>query len=211
MASKDTTIAAVLEQLMAEGPQAMAHGHDPAHERRHAVRTEQFLGAGHYERNSGRSGYANGTKLKKIDTPAGTLTLDVPKTARDGQAFLPAKPRTRAPLLPRGDARRRRDVCEGRLDARRGEGAGRVRELAARCRTTCYFSARGLDRVVLRQREISYNQIPPAIAIIFDRPIGRRYNRIHHQTHNWSNALLKQFQMHTPATHCNSKLLCGWS
>ncbi len=42
---------------------------------------EQYLGASHYERSSGRRGYANGAKPKKVDTPAGTLTLDVPKTA----------------------------------------------------------------------------------------------------------------------------------
>ena len=42
---------------------------------------EQFLDAGHYERSAGRRGYANGYKTKKLDTPAGTLTLNVPKTA----------------------------------------------------------------------------------------------------------------------------------
>jgi transposase-like protein len=50
---------------------------------------EQYLGAGHYERSSGRRGYANGAKPKKIDTPLGTLTLDVPKTAGTAVPFFP--------------------------------------------------------------------------------------------------------------------------
>ena len=42
---------------------------------------EQFLGAGHYERVSRRRGNANGYKSNKVDTPAGTLSVSVPKTA----------------------------------------------------------------------------------------------------------------------------------
>jgi hypothetical protein len=34
-------------------------------------RAFEFLGAGHYERTPERRGYANGPKLKRIDTPAG--------------------------------------------------------------------------------------------------------------------------------------------
>ena len=40
---------------------------------------EQFPCAGHYERVSQRRGYANGYKSKKVDTPAGTLSVSVPK------------------------------------------------------------------------------------------------------------------------------------
>ena len=56
-----------------------------------AMRTErdQFLGAGHYERGADRRGYANGYKAKKVDTPAGTLALDVPKTAGADEPFYP--------------------------------------------------------------------------------------------------------------------------
>ncbi len=50
---------------------------------------EQFLGAGLYERSADRRGYANGVKPKKVDTPAGTLTLDVPKTAGAPEPFFP--------------------------------------------------------------------------------------------------------------------------
>ena len=42
---------------------------------------ERFLCAGHYERVSWRRGYANGYKSKKVDTPAGTLSVSVSKTA----------------------------------------------------------------------------------------------------------------------------------
>ena len=87
MASNDTAIAAVMEQLMAEGPQAMAQVMTMLMNAAMRLEREQFLGAGHYERSAGRRGFANGTKLKKIDTPAGTLTLDVPKTAGASAPF----------------------------------------------------------------------------------------------------------------------------
>ena len=49
-----------------------------------------FLRAGPYERTAERQGYANGCKPKRIDTPAGTVTVDVPKTAgHDGAPFYP--------------------------------------------------------------------------------------------------------------------------
>ena len=89
MASKDTAIAAIMEQLMAEGPQAMAPVVTALMNLAMRMEREQFLGAGHYERSSGRRGYANGAKLKKIDTPAGTLTLEVPKTAGTQKPFFP--------------------------------------------------------------------------------------------------------------------------
>ena len=89
MASKDTTIAQVMEQLIAEGPQAMAQVITTLMNAAMRLERDQFLGAGHYERSLGRRGYANGTKLKKIDTPAGTLTLDVPKTAGAPKPFFP--------------------------------------------------------------------------------------------------------------------------
>ena len=87
--NKDTMIAAVMEQLMAEGPQAMGQVMTMLMNLAMRMEREQFLGAGHYERSSVRQGYANGTKPKKIDTPAGTLTLDVPKTAGSSKPFFP--------------------------------------------------------------------------------------------------------------------------
>ena len=66
MASKDTAIAAIMEQLMAEGPQAMAPVVTALMNLAMRMEREQFLGAGHYERSAGRRGYANGAKPKKI-------------------------------------------------------------------------------------------------------------------------------------------------
>jgi len=40
---------------------------------------EQFLGAGHYERVFRRRGSADDYKSKKVDTPADTLNVSVPK------------------------------------------------------------------------------------------------------------------------------------
>jgi len=45
------------------------------------VEREQFLGAGHYDRVSRRRGYANGYKSKRVDTPAGALSVSVSKTS----------------------------------------------------------------------------------------------------------------------------------
>jgi putative transposase len=89
MASNDTAIAAVMEQLIAEGPQAMAQVMTALMNLAMRLEREQYLGAGHYERSSGRRGFANGVKPKKIDTPLGTLTLDVPKTAGASAPFFP--------------------------------------------------------------------------------------------------------------------------
>ena len=89
MTSNDTTIAQLMEQLIAEGPQAMAQVMTTLMNAAMRFEREQFLGAGHYERAPARRGYANGTKLKKIDTPAGTLTLDIPKTAGAPKPFFP--------------------------------------------------------------------------------------------------------------------------
>ncbi len=89
MASKDTTLAAVMEQLIAEGPQGMAQAMTTLMNLAMRMEREQYLGAGHYERSPGRRGYANGTKPKKIDTPVGTLTLVVPKTADTSKTFFP--------------------------------------------------------------------------------------------------------------------------
>ncbi len=53
------------------------------------IERERFLGAGHYERNANRRGYANGGKPKRIDTPAGTLRVNVPKTSGHAEPFYP--------------------------------------------------------------------------------------------------------------------------
>ena len=56
--TNDMVIAAVMEQLMAEGPQAMAQIVTVLMNLAMRVEREQFLGAGHYERAVDRRGYA---------------------------------------------------------------------------------------------------------------------------------------------------------
>jgi transposase-like protein len=87
--TNDTVIATVMEQLMAEGPQAMAQVITALMNLAMRMEREQFLGAGHYERAVDRRGYANGTKPKLIDTLAGTLSLEVPKTAGTDEPYYP--------------------------------------------------------------------------------------------------------------------------
>ncbi|WP_223422300.1 transposase, partial [Tateyamaria pelophila] len=87
---KDTGVEAILEQLIEQGPNDIASVFARAFELAMRIERERFLGAGHYERTPGRHGYANGTKPKRIDTPAGTVTVQIPKTAgHDGEAFYP--------------------------------------------------------------------------------------------------------------------------
>jgi putative transposase len=87
---KDTVIEAVLEQLIEHGPADMARVFAQAFEIAMQIERERFLGAGLYERTPGRQGYANGYKPKRIDTPAGTVSVQVPKTAgHDGEPFYP--------------------------------------------------------------------------------------------------------------------------
>jgi putative transposase len=87
--TSDTIMAAVMEQLVAEGPEAMAQVMTALMNLAMRMEREQFLGAGHYERAAERRGYANGTKPKLIDTLAGTLSLEVPKTAGTDEPYYP--------------------------------------------------------------------------------------------------------------------------
>ncbi len=78
---KDTAVEAVLEHLIEHGPGDIATVFGRAFELAMRIERERFLRAGPYERTVERQGYANGYKPKRIDTPAGTVTVDVPKTA----------------------------------------------------------------------------------------------------------------------------------
>jgi len=87
---KDTAVEAILEQLIEHGPGDIASVFARAFELAMQIERERFLGAGHYERTPERRGYANGTKPKRVDTPAGTVNVQVPKTAgHDGAPFYP--------------------------------------------------------------------------------------------------------------------------
>jgi transposase-like protein len=80
----DTTIHAIMEYLIANGAIGMARVFGQLFELAMQVEREQHLKAAHYERTPERLGYANGYKPKQIDTPAGTVTIQVPKTAGHG-------------------------------------------------------------------------------------------------------------------------------
>ena len=80
----------ILEQLIEHGADDMANIFARMFELAMRIERERFLGAGHYERTASRRGYANGTKPKRIDTPAGTVTVQVPKSAgHEGEPFYP--------------------------------------------------------------------------------------------------------------------------
>lgn len=90
---QDTVIEELMEQIISNGPEDMASVFTRLFDLAMRMEREQFLGAGHYERVTGRRGYANGYKTKKVDTPAGTLSVNVPKTAGHmegcGEPFFP--------------------------------------------------------------------------------------------------------------------------
>ena len=87
---KGRTVEAVLEHLIEHGPDEIASVFARAFELAMQIERERFLGAGFYERTPDRRGYANGYKPKRIDTPAGTVSVQVPKTAgHDGEPFYP--------------------------------------------------------------------------------------------------------------------------
>jgi hypothetical protein len=76
---QDTAIEASMEQLIANGSEDMGVVFASLFDLAMRIERERFLGAEHYERTSRRRGYANGTKPKRLDTPAGTLTVSCRK------------------------------------------------------------------------------------------------------------------------------------
>ncbi len=86
---QDNVLEALMEQLIENGSEEMASVFAGLFNLAMRIERERFLGAGHYERTPERRGYANGAKPKKIDTPAGTVTLQVPKTADHDAPFYP--------------------------------------------------------------------------------------------------------------------------
>jgi putative transposase len=87
---QDRIVAALMERLIAHGPEQLGQAFAELFNLAMRLERERFLGAGLYERTVDRRGYANGYRAKKLDTPAGTVTSDVPKTrGNDGEAFDP--------------------------------------------------------------------------------------------------------------------------
>ncbi len=86
---QDNALEALMEQLIESGTEEMASVFAGLFNLAMRIERERFLCAGHYERSSERRGYANGSKPKKLDTPAGTVRLQVPKTAGHEEPFYP--------------------------------------------------------------------------------------------------------------------------
>lgn len=84
-----TVIATLLEQLIKEGPDGMAQAFTALFDLAMRLERERHLKAGLYERNPERRGYANGYKPKTLDTPAGTVTVQIPKARDTEEPFYP--------------------------------------------------------------------------------------------------------------------------
>ncbi len=85
----DRIIADLMEQLIENGPDGMASAFTALMNLAMRIERERHLGAQAYERSPERSGYANGYKPKKIDTAAGTLSVQVPKSRGGETPFYP--------------------------------------------------------------------------------------------------------------------------
>jgi hypothetical protein len=72
---KGTAVEALLEQLIASGPNDIVGVSARAFELAMELERERFLRAGCNERTIERQGYANGYKTKRVDTPAGSVTV----------------------------------------------------------------------------------------------------------------------------------------
>ena len=76
--------------LIQEGSLGMSDFFRRIYEVAMQLERQQFMNAAPYQRTSERNGYANGYKPKRIDTPAGTITVRVPKTSgHEGESFYP--------------------------------------------------------------------------------------------------------------------------
>jgi transposase-like protein len=79
----------IMETVMATGSDDMGAVFGRLFNMAMQVERERFLNAQAYERTEGRRGYANGFKPKKLDTVAGTVDLDIPKTRGAAAPFFP--------------------------------------------------------------------------------------------------------------------------
>jgi transposase-like protein len=86
---QDTIVTELMEQLIKSGPGGMAQVFTALFNLAMRMERDRHVGAGPYERTEERRGHANGFKPKKLDTPAGTLTVAVPKTRGTEEPFFP--------------------------------------------------------------------------------------------------------------------------
>ena len=78
-----------MEQLIAHGSEDMASVFTGLFDLAMRIERERFIGAEHYQRTAQQRGYPNGTKPKRLDTPVGTVTVNVPNTAGHDARFYP--------------------------------------------------------------------------------------------------------------------------
>lgn len=88
---EDTTIAHVMETLIANGLDGMADALSVLMNEAMKLERSNFLGAGPFERSEDRRGYANGYKNKTIRSRLGELGLRIPQVREtaDGDTFYP--------------------------------------------------------------------------------------------------------------------------
>ena len=111
-----------MEHLIEHGPAEIASVFARVFEMAMQVERERFLGASHYARTEDRRGYANGYKSKRLDTPAGTVNVQVPKTAgHEDEPFYPQSLEKRARAGPGRHAGGSRDVYQRRFHPRCGK------------------------------------------------------------------------------------------
>ncbi len=82
-------MAEIVEQVIAEGPEGMSKVFTELFNLAMRLERSKFLGAEEYARTPERRGYANGYQDKRVDTPAGTLNVQVPKTRGSEEPFYP--------------------------------------------------------------------------------------------------------------------------
>jgi len=87
--TNDRTIDELMEQLMESGPEGMAVAFTAMLNLAMRIECWRHVGARAYERSPERNGYANGYKLEKLDTRAGTLAVQVPKSRGGDAPFYP--------------------------------------------------------------------------------------------------------------------------
>jgi transposase-like protein len=90
-------IVALMEQMIANGPDGLAGTFTALFNLAMKMERDAHLGAGLYERcrprrhsvPEDRRGYANGDKPKTLDTQAGTVTVQIPKSQGHDEPFFP--------------------------------------------------------------------------------------------------------------------------
>lgn len=87
--TNDRIVDALIEQLIESGPDGLAAAFVAMLNLAMRMERERANGALTYERSTARTAYANGYKPKKIDTPAGTLSVQVPKSRGGETPFYP--------------------------------------------------------------------------------------------------------------------------